>query len=126
MAKETVGFRVPSDTLEGMEEYAEENGLSRSDAGRRLLEAGLEVEKGVATDGGEVLDRVDELKRQQHRVEREERIQNALLGGTLLAAVTVLSGAVNGPVPLFVAVVLALALIGWSLFPLLSSGGRDG
>jgi len=111
MAKETVGFRVPSDTLEGMEEYAEEHGLSRSDAGRRLLEAGLEVEKGAATDGGEVLDRVDELKRQQHRVEREERIQNALLGGTLLAAVTVLSGAVNGPVPLFVAVVLALALI---------------
>jgi len=49
MTKKTISFRIPPDTHDRFEEYREqrssgEDKLSKADAGRRLLETGLEVE----------------------------------------------------------------------------------
>jgi len=46
--KEHIGFRVPQDTYQAFESYREERNISKTDAGRRLLEDALHD-----TDGGE-------------------------------------------------------------------------
>lgn len=50
MAKPQIAFRVPPDTKEKFDEFAEKRGLNNSDAGRRLVEAGLESELGSGED----------------------------------------------------------------------------
>lgn len=44
--KHPISFRVPSDTHEDFEDYQEQHDITQSDAGRRLLEEGLQSELG--------------------------------------------------------------------------------
>lgn len=47
--KEMVGVRLPSDTLREVEQYAEEHDLSKSDALRRMVKNGVDLEKAGLT-----------------------------------------------------------------------------
>lgn len=49
MPREKYQTRLPADTSQEVEEYIEENQISQAEAIRRLVETGLEVERG---DGG--------------------------------------------------------------------------
>jgi len=69
--KEMVGVRLPADTLRRVERYAEEHDISKSDALRRMIEKGVDLEeagltvaashqpdeeeKEVIADGGQVV-----------------------------------------------------------------------
>lgn len=48
--KKNLGYRVPHGTYEEFEEWREEQGYKKSEAGRRLLESGLEAEKQSASE----------------------------------------------------------------------------
>jgi parvulin-like peptidyl-prolyl isomerase len=72
MAKETLTAKVSPKNLERLEEYAEREGISKSEATDRLVKQGLDVEESdmrlvpVQTDGGTIIeDRLDEIHRQQ-------------------------------------------------------------
>jgi predicted DNA-binding protein len=43
--KEMVGVRLPNDTLQRVERYADEHGISKSDALRRMIEKGVDLEE---------------------------------------------------------------------------------
>jgi len=47
--KETVGVRLPADTLGRVEQYADEHDLSKSDALRRMIQKGLDLEEAGLT-----------------------------------------------------------------------------
>ena len=47
--KEMVGVRLPADTLRWVERYAEKHGLSKSDALRRMIEKGVDLEEAGLT-----------------------------------------------------------------------------
>lgn len=59
---ETVSARVPDDLADRIEEYAEERGISTSEAVRRLLSDGL--------DDDDLRRQVEELERRVERLER--------------------------------------------------------
>jgi hypothetical protein len=47
--KEMVGVRLPADTLAQVEQYAEDHDLSKSDALRRMIEKGVDLEEAGLT-----------------------------------------------------------------------------
>lgn len=47
--KEMVGVRLPADTLRRVERYAEDHDLSKSDALRRMIEKGVDLEEAGLT-----------------------------------------------------------------------------
>jgi hypothetical protein len=53
MPRELIQARADADTVERIEEYAEERDISRSEAIRRLLRTGLDAEEGAAEQAGE-------------------------------------------------------------------------
>lgn len=86
MTKETLTAKVSPVNLERLEEYAEREGISKSEATDRLVKQGLDVEESdmrlvpVQTDGGTIIeDRLDEIEHyQQNRLnEIEEQIESA-------------------------------------------------
>lgn len=50
-SKKVVSVRVPQDTHDGIIEYKDERKISRTDALRRIIEKGLEVEQGESERG---------------------------------------------------------------------------
>jgi hypothetical protein len=84
MAKPQIAFRVPPDIKEQFDEYADSRGLNKSDAGRRLLERGLQAEDDSSETGA-----VDKIAAQQSAAFTSLRVSVYLLaiGGlsTLLA-----------------------------------------
>jgi hypothetical protein len=73
---EQFAFRVPDETLDSVEAYADENGISRSEAGRKLL--ALALENRSSTDENvrqraEYERRIEELERELKRAQRERR-----------------------------------------------------
>jgi len=50
--KETVSARVPQDTNKRFEQYREQRDISKSEAGKRLIERGLDWETGETAPGG--------------------------------------------------------------------------
>lgn len=50
--KQALTARMPQDTYERVERYRERKDLSKSDASRRLVEAGLEAEEGDTQQSG--------------------------------------------------------------------------
>lgn len=123
MAKPTISGRVPQTLKDEFDEYAEERGLSASDAQRELLRTGLEREQGVAADGGEVLEQVSALRQQKRREERRDAYETALLGAGIVIGVAVLTGALDGLAALLLGLAVGGALIGTALRPLLA--GRE-
>jgi Flp pilus assembly protein TadB len=115
VSKKNITIRVPPDTYDEFEEYRRERlpdtdeEISKADAGRRLLEAGLEDHR-TATDGGQVLDELEQLRTEQQRATTTEKIENALIGVGLLV-VAALAGGLGGPLVWVVAAVVATALI---------------
>jgi hypothetical protein len=125
MVKPQVGGRVPQDLKDEFDEFAEENSLSHSDALRRLLRRGLEVEDAVAADGGEVVDRLDELEEMNRKEKRRENYQTALIGLTIVVGAFIWSGVASGLLVLLAGLALGGALIGLSLKPYLRRGVDD-
>jgi vacuolar-type H+-ATPase subunit I/STV1 len=71
-----LAFRAPEETLDAVEAYADENDLSRSEAGRELLTNALEKES--STDETERIRaeyerEIEELERELERTKRERR-----------------------------------------------------
>lgn len=81
MAKKAVTAKLSPKTLDRLEDYAERESISRSEATDRMVKQGLDVEESdmrlipVRSDGGTIIeDRLDEIEKQQrtHLSEIEE------------------------------------------------------
>jgi hypothetical protein len=68
MAKERANTRLDPDTQETIEEYRKERDISEAEAYRRLIRVGLDRELQATPDGGEVMDRLDDLERRQEKM----------------------------------------------------------
>jgi antitoxin component of RelBE/YafQ-DinJ toxin-antitoxin module len=85
--KEMVSAKVASRTKDRLDEYADKEGISRSQAIGRMLKQGLDVEESdmrlvpVRSDGGTVIeDRLDQIEsQQQNRLEEIDRKVEASL-----------------------------------------------
>jgi antitoxin component of RelBE/YafQ-DinJ toxin-antitoxin module len=79
--KEMVSAKVASRTKDRLDEYADKEGISRSQAIGRILKQGLDVEESdmrlvpVRSDGGTVIeDRLDQIEsQQQNRLDEIDR-----------------------------------------------------
>ena len=81
---------------------------SNSEALRDIMRS--ELQGDPATDGGQVLDELEQLRTEQQRATTTEKIENALIGVGLLV-VAALAGGIGGPLVWVVAAVVATALI---------------
>lgn len=112
MARELIQTRADGDTIEALEEFAEETDITRSEAIRRLVRSGL-AQQGhpvKAADGaGQLSDRLDHLEAEQQRANRLSTA--ALLAGVMYLVATFTLG-LSGPIWLLVgiATVAAVAL----------------
>lgn len=79
MPREKYQTRLPADMAEKVDEYKDENDISQAEAVRRLIEAGLEVER----EDGEILD-----TRDMATARANETVQTA--GGALIAVMVLL------------------------------------
>lgn len=68
MGKSRVQTRVPDDLKDRLEEYEETQNISEADAVRRLIRVGLDREEQTVPDGGEVMDRLDDLEQRQEEM----------------------------------------------------------
>lgn len=66
--KEQVNTRLPPDQYEAVEEYREDRGISRSEAARRLLVAGLEAEDQGDVEA-ELREEIADLREERGRLE---------------------------------------------------------
>jgi len=101
MARELVQARADADTVDGIEEYAEERDISRSEAIRRLLRAGLAVEKRAAADSEEGADdRYVVVDENGHVIEtttaEEWAAGEELSQASIMGAVRIIGGAMIG------------------------------
>lgn len=73
MAKEMLGAKVSPRTMERLERYADQEGISKSEATQRLIDKGLDVQESdmrlvkVRGDGGTVIE--DELELTQDQLQ---------------------------------------------------------
>lgn len=118
--KETFSVRLTQDMSDAIEQYADENGVSQAEALRRAVR---DQYLQPSTDGGEVIDRVDELDAAvDERVDELEQTQtrqnwgNTLQNGVNLAGIAYIvayfTGTLTGPIALLPAVVIILAEVG--------------
>lgn len=82
--KETVSSRIPQDDHRRLQQYAEERGITQSDAVRRLIRIGLEREKENAENA-----------------EREDRLQILARLGEKVSLVGILLAFLTLAVPIF-------------------------
>jgi hypothetical protein len=88
MGKEMLGAKIAPRTLDRLEEYADKEGISKSEAADRMIKQGLDVQESdmrlvpVQADGGTVIE--DELEHTQSEVnslsEEVEELKGALSG----------------------------------------------
>lgn len=71
--KEMVGVRLPADTLRWVEQYADDHDLSKSDALRRMIEKGVDLEEAGLTVAAS----------QKNQPEKEEEKETIADGGFL-------------------------------------------
>jgi hypothetical protein len=92
MARERVQTRCDADTVESVEQYADDRGISQSEAVRRLLRLGLDAEgyDSPASLGG---DNVERLAEREGYVAANMNTTVRLIGG-LLVALAILGTAV--------------------------------
>ena len=94
MARDLVQTRADADTIEALENYADETDISRSEAIRRLMRTGL-AHQGhpvAATDGmGDLTDRLDEIEEQHRRSSQTHTL--TLVVGLAYVAFTIATGA---------------------------------
>lgn len=87
MTKKTLTAKLSPKNLNRLEDYADREGISKSEATDRLVKQGLDVEESdmrlvpVRSDGGTIIeDRLDEIeKRQQEQFEStQDKIENSI------------------------------------------------
>jgi hypothetical protein len=77
MGKEMLGAKIAPRTLDRLEEYADKEGISKSEAADRMIKQGLDVQESdmrlvpVQADGGTVIE--DELEHTQTKVDSLSR-----------------------------------------------------
>lgn len=126
--KETFSVRLTQDMSDAIEQYADENDVSQAEALRRAVR---DQYLQPSTDGGEVIDRVDELdaavdervdeldatvvervdrlEQQQARQNWGDTLQNGVNFVGIAFAVAYFTGGVGGPLALLAAVVIIVA-----------------
>ena len=113
MARELVQTRADGDTVEALEEFAEESDITRSEAIRRLLRSGL-AQQGhpvKAADGsGQLADRLEAIENRQAERKHVERLHTATLAVGLAYIVATLTLGLSGPI-WFVTGVLAVVAV---------------
>lgn len=123
--KQTVGIRLDPDKVEQIERLAKQKDISKSEAGRRLVEQGLEVSQGdvtviygkdeeVVTDGGQVVSKIESMERQ---IDDKESLAEEVI--TELES----SGKINRPDYYLIALQLAVIFILSALSALLLQMG---
>ena len=78
MPREKYQTRLPADMAEKVEEYRDEHDISQAEAVRRLIDAGLEVER----DDGEIVDTRDMA---EARLNENVRLAGGVLIALMLA-----------------------------------------
>ena len=78
MARQKYQTRLPADMAEKVDEYRDEHDISQAEAVRRLIDAGLEVER----DDGEIVDTRDMA---EARVGENVRLAGGVLIALMLA-----------------------------------------
>lgn len=127
--KEHIGFRVPPDTYEEFEAYREERNISKTDAGRRLLEDALEHagDETPRTDGGvppEQFEAHERRTQQQFAAhERRESRRTWLLMTALVYVALVAAGTLSDVATFAAGAVLVAALVALQLYD--RSGGLE-
>jgi len=121
MSKKTISIRVPTDTHDRFEKYRAENApddeeLTKADAGRQLLEAGLESRGLPRPDGGARHDIEAALKDYQRQTERVEGVRTI---GFVAAAVGIVSAEFGAfaAVPMSATALLGVVVLGLFAYP---------
>jgi len=114
MARELVQTRADGDTVEALEEFAEESDITRSEAIRRLLRSGL-AQQGhpvKATDGaGQLADRLEAIENRQAEREHAERLHTVTLAVGLAYIVATLTLNLSGPIWAVTGVLAVVAVV---------------
>jgi len=118
--KEMVGVRLPKDTLERIEEYAERQDISKSDALRRMIERGVDLEEAGLTvaasqsgepmsDGAPTAEEYVSLRAEFHQFQQDASL---LIGGFVVALLGLMASfAVSGPIGTLAAGVTVVVLL---------------
>lgn len=118
--KEVLSARLDEKTSEQLDEFADENSLSRSEAAERLIHQSLRIENGdveivpVSPDGGieQKLDQTRQvLQDQSDRLEEQQTVQR-YLNVVLFLSILWLAGHLVFTVPAIVTVVTGLVIVG--------------
>ena len=118
--KEVLSARLDGKTSEQLDEFADENSLSRTEAAERLIHQSLRIENGdveivpVSPDGGieQKLDQTRQvLQDQSDRLEEQQTVQR-YLNAVLLLSILWLAGHLVFTVPAIVTVVTGLVIVG--------------
>lgn len=113
MAKETLTAKVSPKTLERLEKYADNEGISKSEATDRLLTEQLDIidskTQVIVTDGGPVQEGLDRNHEQMNRI--EDRLEKHAIG-FVLAVLSLLSLVLFEPLGLLLLGILALLGVG--------------
>jgi len=111
MAKPRIQSRVDNHLKNEVVDFAGEE-MTESEAVRYLVQSGLRAEKEpVATDGGQVAERLDAIEKRQVRQNRTSNVLSALLIASLLFVSLYLSGALGPGKVLVGGLLLLLALV---------------
>ena len=122
MPKELLQSRVDSDIINAVEDLAEDRGLTRSEAHRRCVQAGLrqhgyEIMMADGNPGTEVADQLEALEatHQQH-YSQLRRDTHILLSGVAVAVGGVLIAAAGiAPTITFLAVLIGMVTLGFTV-----------
>jgi len=120
--KTVVSAKMGNRTVERLEEYAEEEGISRSQATERMAKQGLDVEESdmrlipVKTDGGTQIENTlnqaqKTLESQSEKIEEQKTAQNRLWL-TLAVAILWLGSHIIFPVGTYLSIGTGVLLIG--------------
>jgi hypothetical protein len=120
--KTMVSAKMGNRTVERLEEYAEEEGISRSQATERMAKQGLDVEESdmrlipVKTDGGTRIENTlnqtqQTLESQSKKLEEQKTAQNRLWL-TLAVAILWLGSHIIFPVGTYLSIGTGVLLIG--------------
>ncbi len=126
--KETFSVRLTQDMSDAIEQYADENDVSQAEALRRAVrdqylqpstdggevidrvdELDAAVDERVDELGGTVVERVDQLEQQQARQNWGDTVQNIVNLAGIAFIVAYFTGGVGGPLALLAAVVIIVA-----------------
>ncbi len=104
--KEMVGVRLPADTLRRVERYAEDHDLSKSDALRRMIEKGVDLEEAGLT-----------VAASHQSDEKEEEKEVIADGGQVVRPMLNFLGAIYAFLSLSIFALMGLAAFGNVVLP---------